>query len=282
MQHPFSELRPEYDRLLAGCQITRRDAVDHVVRTRLLPAIPRYIHALAIGDMRVPPALIAGLHNRESNADFSTYLGNGERLDRVTRLVPKGRGPFSPPVEGAWERGAADAIRLDHLDDNSVPWSMAYALWKVEGFNGFGPRAHGRHSGYLWAGTNIYNGGKYVADNFWSATAIDQQLGVVPILLKIAELAPQFAITGMPIIQGPSTVPAPLPVPEGVGGVTGARWVQKALNTVLHLDPPLAVDGSYGRLTRAAVRDFQRSHWLTPNGLIDNEFCEKMDAALAA
>jgi lysozyme family protein len=273
MLHPFNELRSEYDSLLARCQITRRDAVDHVVRTRLLPAMPRYVRALALIDARVPPALIAGLHNRESDADFNTYLGNGERLDRVTRLVPKGRGPFSPPVAGAWERGAADAIRLDRLDDNSAPWSMAYALWKAEGYNGFGPRAHGRHSGYLWAGTNVYTGGKYVADGVWSASAFDQQLGVVPLLLKIAELAPQFAITGMPAVQAPSIAPDPLPVPEGMGGVENTKAIQFTINRWAAKTPasetwyPLAMDGSYGRMTRRAVREFQAANGLTADGL---------------
>lgn len=275
MQHPFSELRNEYDSLLSRCQITRRDAVDKVVRTRLLPAMPRYVRALALIDARIPPALIAALHNRESDANFGTYLGNGQRLTMRTTIVPKNRGPFSPPVEGAWERGAADAIRLDRLDDNSAPWSMAYALWRAEGYNGFGPRAHGRHTGYLWAGTNIYTGGKYVADGVWSPTAFDQQLGVVPILLKIAELAPQFAITGMPAVQGPSNVPAPASVPEAVGGGFDVRWVQRALNKWAEQTqeaeswyPLETKTGIYGRITRRAVREFQAAHGLTVDGLV--------------
>ena len=278
MLHPFAELRSEYDTLLAGCQITARDAVDHVVRTRLLPAMPRYVKALALIGAHVPPALIAALHNRESDANFNTYLGNGERLDRVTRLVPKGRGPFLPPVEGAWERGAADAIRLDGLDNNTAPWSMAYALWKAEGYNGFGPRMHGRHSGYLWAGTNIYNGGKYTetpAGSTWNPDMWDQQLGVVPILLKIAELAPQFAITGMPSITAPSMVPAPRPVPEAVGGSFDVRWVQSTLNKWAEQTPgaeswyPLETrTGIFGNVTRRAVREFQAAHGLTVDGLV--------------
>jgi lysozyme family protein len=38
----------------------------------------------------VPWFVVAALHERESGADFATYLGNGEPLNRVTQLVPKG------------------------------------------------------------------------------------------------------------------------------------------------------------------------------------------------
>ena len=59
---------------------------------------------------------------RESGADFSTYLGNGEPLTRRTRIVPKGRGPFK-----TWEDGAVDALRFDSLDD------VLAEDWTIEG-----------------------------------------------------------------------------------------------------------------------------------------------------
>ena len=44
---------------------------------------------------------------RDSTFDFDTYLGTGEPLNRVTRLEPKGRGPFK-----SFEDGAVDAFKI--------------------------------------------------------------------------------------------------------------------------------------------------------------------------
>jgi peptidoglycan hydrolase-like protein with peptidoglycan-binding domain len=49
-------------------------------------------------------------------------------------------------------------------------------------------------------------------------------------------------------------------------------WLQAALNRLdategFSKDPPLVVDGSYGRHTRRAVTAFQAAHGLVPDGL---------------
>lgn len=58
----------------------------------------------------VPYYFIGLCHDRESNFDLNTYLGNGQALDRVTTIVPKGRGPFLGP--NAFVDGAVDALRI--------------------------------------------------------------------------------------------------------------------------------------------------------------------------
>ena len=132
----------------------------------------------------MPWFVIAALHNRESDADFDTYLGNGEPLDRVTRLVPVGRGPFS-----SWEAGAIDALRYDGLDEVKE-WTPARACYEIETFNGFGYRNHHPQvkSPYLWSFSNHYAKGKYVADGRFSADAVDAQCGAIPVLKRIMEL----------------------------------------------------------------------------------------------
>ena len=35
---------------------------------------------------------------------------------------------------------------------------------------------------YVYAGTSAYSQGKYVADGYFSPTAVDQQVGVIPLL----------------------------------------------------------------------------------------------------
>ena len=128
----------------------------------------------------VPWWLVAVLHMRESDADFKTYLGNGEPLSRKTRLVPRGRGPFN-----TFEDGAVDALRLDGLTAVH-DWRLEKALYYAELYNGTGYNNRGLPSPYIWGGTNQQKPGKYIADGRWSSTVWDRQPGVAPILKAMA------------------------------------------------------------------------------------------------
>ncbi len=190
----FSELKSEYATLWASMDIRadKRDAVTRIVK-KLAGRKPQYVAvAKRTG---VPWFVIAALHNRESDANFNTYLGNGEPLDRVTRLVPKGRGPFE-----TWEEGAVDALALDGLD-RVKEWTPERACFAIETFNGFGYRNRGINSPYLWSFSNHYTRGKYVADGRFSATHVDQQCGAMPIVKRIMELdqTARFPSTKTPI-----------------------------------------------------------------------------------
>jgi lysozyme family protein len=183
----FADLKSEYENLWAGMTIRpeRAEAVTRIAR-KLIASRARY--AAVAAKTRVPWFVIAALHNRESDADFSTYLGNGEPLNRVTRIVPKGRGPF-----GSWEAGAIDALALDGLDQVAVvvaDWTPARACYEIEKFNGFGYRNHhpAVKSPYLWSFSNQYSRGKYVADGRFDAGAVDAQCGAMPIVKRIMEL----------------------------------------------------------------------------------------------
>lgn len=132
----------------------------------------------------VPWAMIACLHRRESDADFTTYLGNGDPLRHRTVNVPAGRGPFPD-----FEAGAIDALKYDHLD-RVTDWRLEKAFYYMELFNGTGYANKGLPSPYLWGGTNIQQAGKFVSDGNWSATARDKQPGCAPILRAICQLDP--------------------------------------------------------------------------------------------
>ena len=54
-----------------------------------------------------------------------------------------------------------------------------------EGYNGFGYRNKGKASAYATAGTNLYQGGRYVADYVYSDTSWDQRPGVMAIILEL-------------------------------------------------------------------------------------------------
>ncbi len=128
--------------------------------------------------------MIAALHRRESNANFNTYLGNGEPLNRRTRLVPKGRGPFK-----SFEDGAVDALKMDGLS-NVRDWRLEKSLYFSEIYNGTGYNNRGLPSPYVWGGTNIQRRGKYVADGHFDANIMDSQIGVAPLIYEISKLDP--------------------------------------------------------------------------------------------
>lgn len=129
----------------------------------------------------VPWYLIAVLHLRESSSDFSTYLGNGEPLNRVTRLVPKGRGPFK-----SFYDGAMDALRIDGLS-SVLDWRLEKTLYYTELYNGPGYYNHGLPSPYLWGGTDQQRKGKFTSDGRWDASVMDMQPGCAPIIRMLSE-----------------------------------------------------------------------------------------------
>lgn len=132
-------------------------------------------------DTGVPWYMIAVLHQRESDANFNTYLGNGEPLSRKTRLVPRGRGPFK-----TWQEGAVDALHYDGLTTVS-DWRLEKILFFCESFNGWGYAMRSLPSPYVWGGTSVQRPGKYVSDGKWNARVMDSQPGCAPILATLAK-----------------------------------------------------------------------------------------------
>lgn len=128
----------------------------------------------------VPWQVIAALHHREASGSFRCHLHNGDSLDARTVHIPRGR-PIVGQPPFSWEYSAADALNMKNLRE--VDWdNLDEALDAIERYNGLGYRRKGLPSPYLWAGTNIYKGGKYVADGKYDPSAIDKQPGCVGIL----------------------------------------------------------------------------------------------------
>lgn len=131
---------------------------------------------------QVPAGVIFVLHGRESTWDFRTHLHNGDPLTKRTTHVPAGR-PKSGSPPFSFEFSAADALEYDGLPGKN--WrSLGDGLQAMEAFNGLGVQKY--HSefptGYLWAGSSVYLGGKYVRDGVYDKTAWDKQLGAATIL----------------------------------------------------------------------------------------------------
>lgn len=179
----FDQLEAEYAADLAAAKPTRSSEAIAVAK-HLLVNRDRFLAMQS--KCGVPALWVMPVFERE-NPSFSSYLGNGDSLNHPTVHVPRGRGPFPD-----WETGAADALTLDHITLVPEPWTWARACYQWELWNGFGPRNHGRPSGYVWSGTSIYQGGKYVADGVWSRGTWDQQLGTVILARAIADLDPEI------------------------------------------------------------------------------------------
>lgn len=196
----------------------------------------------------VPWWIVSVLHYREQSGDmgmpgeagkFKAYLGNGEPLDRVTVLVPKGRGPFS-----SWEEGAIDALGLkasliqECKTAGPDPWRYAeVCAFFFESWNGMGYRMYHPEtpSEYLWAFSNVHCRGKYTADGQWDPAARTRQHGAMVLVsgLAAANLIPA---------RGTMDLPAE-PRPEG--------WyerviLQQALNRITPRLERLKVDGKIG------------------------------------
>lgn len=164
-------------------------AIDRAAHA-LLAARDRYKHVEALSG--VPWAFIAVLHWRESSGNFAGVLHNGDQIigtGRLTYRVPAGRGPFE-----TWEEAAVDALRLKGWRPG-MRWTIEDICERAEVYNGLGYRNNGYGpSPYLWSGTNFYDRGKYVSDGNYDPYHVDRQVGVIPLYLRLLELAGESAV----------------------------------------------------------------------------------------
>jgi lysozyme family protein len=230
----FEITRASYRKLWDGMVINaaKANAAD-VAAKRILFGMARY---KAVEQRTKVPWFFIGLcHMREGNFNFGTYLGNGQSLSRPTTIVPIRRGPFA-----SFEDGAVDALKQQGLLGIS-DWSLERIAYCLEGFNGFGYRAKGVNTPYLWAGTNRYTSGKYVADHVFDPEAVDQQLGSMAVLSRLCVINAEVnaRVNGVALKQPPPPdVPAPVKPPakpkSNAGPATGTIAAGGAAATVAH------------------------------------------------
>ena len=173
---------PGIDPILAGITINERSISELAsVCNTIESNKERYLSAQRLTG--VPWDVIAACHYRESSLSFRGVLHNGEHIigtGRKTKLVPAGRGPF-----GSWEAAAVDAMMIESSKFPKI-WDTAGKLDFCERFNGLGYRKKGVPSPYVYAGTNKYSSGLYVADGKYSPTKIDMRLGTAAIIKGLA------------------------------------------------------------------------------------------------
>lgn len=188
-----SELQPKTEHVAIAIDtgdLAKRYAIA-VIRPECLPQLKSRAAKIVLHKEKylyvesatgVPWYVIACIHNQEMGSDlgvFKACLHNGERIigtSKKTTLVPKGKGPFT-----TWELAAIDALGGvgSHLKNK---WTLSYSLDFLERFNGLGYRNRGIPSPYVWAMTDQYVKGHYVADGKFDANAVSKNTGCVAMM----------------------------------------------------------------------------------------------------
>jgi len=208
----FRQLKDEYAALWHSMtvKLDKRAVLDRIAK-KLIAGKPRY-QAVA-GQTGVPWAAIALIHQMECGGDWSLNIAQGDPWNRRSVHVPKGRGPFH-----SWEDAAVDALAIDGTD-RVTAWGIERLCYELEKYNGFGSRAKGIHTPYLWSYSNHYSHGKYVADHVWDANAVSGQAGAMPLLSRMMALDASITFGQAPpppdVEPGPVVLETPKsPVPK--------------------------------------------------------------------
>jgi lysozyme family protein len=164
-------------------------ALDRVAAQLVAPVAMAHYQAVS-ASTKVPWWVIAVIHERESSQNWKDSLAQGDPWNRVSTHVPRGRGPFT-----SWEQAAVDAL------ENAAPyaarntdWSAGGTLTLLEEYNGLGYAKRGMPSPYVWASTNQYVKGKYVADGRFDPNAVDRQQGCAALLARMAIKDPSIML----------------------------------------------------------------------------------------
>ena len=118
----------------------------------------------------------------KASQSWAASLAQGDPWNQVSIHVPRGRGPFA-----SWEAAAVDALaNCAPFAARWTDWSIGGLLTLLEEYNGLGYAAMGRPSPYVWASSDQYHSGKYIADGHYDPNAVDTQIGCAALLARMA------------------------------------------------------------------------------------------------
>lgn len=182
----WEAMKPKLDKILQTYKVLRFNEAARTAE-RIIPSLPLYKAISA--QTNVPVTWLAAINERESSTNFHTYFGNGDPLNRVTRHVPKGRGPFK-----TWDLGCLDALHQMGLV--GLPnWTLDFFGYQSIRYNGFGyDEYHNEISPYFVGGTDLQTKGKYTADGHFNPYVMDSQLGTLAIYAALTAQIPDLAI----------------------------------------------------------------------------------------
>jgi|SRR5215831_8759352 len=152
------------------------------VAKRLVAATAKARYQAISAKTNVPWFIIAVIHEREASQNFKSNIAQGDPWNRRSTHVPIGRGPFASFEDAAFDALANCAPFAARWGD----WSFGGALTLLEQYNGLGYARRGLPSPYIWASTDQYVRGKFVADHQFDPNAVDSQLGCAALLKRMA------------------------------------------------------------------------------------------------
>jgi len=173
------QLKKENQKRWDACHIPAEKGPAFKQVSDRLSAAPAFSRYKAVEKLTgVPWWFTAVVHEREASQNWNTQLGQGDPLNKKSTHKPIGRGPFK-----TWEDGAVDAlVNCAPFAAKNKDWSIGGALTMLEQYNGLGYAQQDKPSPYIWAGTDQYEKGKYVADGKYSSETVDTQLGCAGLL----------------------------------------------------------------------------------------------------
>ena len=159
-------------------------ALARKVATRLVAPSAKAVYVKLQGLTGVPWYAVAMIHEREASQKWDRSIAQGDRWDRRSTHVPKGRGPFKSFIDAA-----VDAlVKCPPYAARWKDWTPGGMLTLQELYNGLGYANKGRPSPYVWSGTDQYKSGKYVSDGVYDPNTVDSQLGCAVMLKAMMEI----------------------------------------------------------------------------------------------
>ena len=142
--------------------------------------------------LRMPWWAVPLIHERECRGGVDNWkcsIGQGWAYNEKSKNKPY-TGPFS-----SWEDAAMDSLVKQHpYAAKWGNWSGGGAMTIMEQYNGLGYARKGLPSPYIWAQSDQYSRGKYVADGKYDPLFVDPQLGVAISLKAMMELDPTIRL----------------------------------------------------------------------------------------
>ena len=169
--------------------VINSDAIPEIksVRAKIQSNQQRYKSVATSLGSNIPWWMIAVIHYREADLDFTGNLANGDPLTHRTVNEPKGR-PLAGNPPFTWEFAAVDALQERNLQ-HITSWDIVTILSELEKYNGTGYIKNHPNvlTPYLWSKTNHYTKGKYSSDGHFDPNLVDAQIGCVPLIRYITD-----------------------------------------------------------------------------------------------
>lgn len=216
----------------------------------------------------VPAPLIAALHYRECDMSFRRYLAQGDPLGTV---------PVNLPIHAVfhdWDQAALWALEAKRgngqsLDIDEQTRDPAALATYAEAYNGLGYHNGNKVSPYVWAGTDVYRGGKWTRDGAqgYDPATTDAQVGVMAMLHQLGavdEVDLESTRERSPDQAWWRVVYNAVVLQEGSEGPE-VRALEDRLRRAGFLRGE--ADQRFDAQTAEAVRDWQRAHGMRADGI---------------